>query len=297
MAPGAKGDRVRELQSRLQQLQWFDGDVTDTYNDKTTASVRGFQDKRGLPPTGSVDLVTWDALRAMTRQPTDDEMHNRLAPGPALLKLGATGPDVRNLQARLKQVGWWTGDVSDLYAASTVAAVKGFQDKRALPVTGEVDQLTLDRLAAMTRPPTDAEMNNVKPAPPPGPVAPVSTLDPRCLTGHVICISKSDRRLVWVVDGQPQLRLDVRFGSENNPTREGTFSVYRKNADWTSTIYGSKMPYSMFFSGGEAIHYSADFAALGYNGASHGCVNVRDLNGITTLFGLVQIGDPVIVYP
>ena len=40
------------------------------------------------------------------------------------------------------------------------------------------------------------------------------------------------------------------------------------------------MPYAMFFSGGQAVHYSPDFAARGYNGASHGCVNVRNLGGI-----------------
>jgi hypothetical protein len=56
------------------------------------------------------------------------------------------------------------------------------------------------------------------------------------------------------------------------------------------------MPYSMFFSGGQAIRYSADFAARGYNGASDGCVNVRDLSGIRALYEYVQFGDKVIVY-
>jgi hypothetical protein len=31
----------------------------------------------------------------------------------------------------------------------------------------------------------------------------------------------------------------------------------------------------MFFGGGQAVHYSPDFAARGYNGASHGCVTLR----------------------
>jgi lipoprotein-anchoring transpeptidase ErfK/SrfK len=56
------------------------------------------------------------------------------------------------------------------------------------------------------------------------------------------------------------------------------------------------MPYAMFFSGGQAVHYSADFAAQGYAGASHGCVNVRNLNGIKWLYGQVRAGDKVIVY-
>ncbi len=292
IAPGTGGDTVRELQARLKQLEWYDGDVTGTYDDPTTAGVRGFQDKRTLPVTGSVDKVTWASLTGRTRQPTDDEMHNRLVPGPALLAPGATGPRVRDLQARLKQIGWWTGAVADSYSTLTVAAVKGFQDKRRIPVTGEVDQRTLDTLLGMTRTPTKDELANVTPT-----RAPVTAagLDPRCLTGHVLCISKRTRSLTWVVDGTAKLRVAVRFGSENTPTREGSFTVYRKNRDWTSTLFGSKMPYSMFFSGGEAVHYSSDFAARGYAGASHGCVNVRDLGGIAWLFDQVAIGDHVVV--
>ena len=290
---GAKGDQVRELQARLKQLEWYDGTVSGTYDDPTTAGVRGFQSKRGMPETGSVDDATWASLVSMTRQPTKDELSNTLTPGPALLKQGATGAKVRDLQARLKQIGWWSGDVSDSYGSSTAAAVKQFQGKRQIPVTGEVDQRTLDKLNAMTRQPTSDELNNVKPAP-----APVSAagLDPRCMTGHVMCISKSSRTLTWVIDGQPQMKLAVRFGSEYTPTREGVFSVFQKNRDWTSTLYGSKMPYSMFFSGGQAVHYSSDFAARGYAGASHGCVNVRDLAGIASLFDQVRLGDQVVVY-
>jgi peptidoglycan hydrolase-like protein with peptidoglycan-binding domain len=293
MTTGSTSDQVRELQSRLKQLEWYDGDVTGTYDDPTTAGVRGFQSRRGMAETGSVDTATWSSLRGMTRQPTDDEMHNRLTPGPALLKQGATGAPVRDLQARLKQIGWWSGDVVDQYNPATVQAVKSFQTKRDIPVTGEVDQRTIDKLNAMTRQPTSDELNNVKPAPAPAP--PATGLDPRCLTGRVLCISKATRSLTWVIDGQPQMKLDVRFGSENNPTREGVFSVYIKYRDWTSTLYGSKMPYSMFFSGGEAVHYSSDFAARGYAGASHGCVNVRDLAGIASLFDQVNLGDKVVV--
>ena len=90
--------------------------------------------------------------------------------------------------------------------------------------------------------------------------------------------------------------MDVRFGSSANPTREGAFTVYWKSRDHVSTTYGSKMPFAMFFSGGEAVHYSSDFAARGYAGASHGCVNVRNYDGIKWLFDQVVVGDKVIVY-
>jgi lipoprotein-anchoring transpeptidase ErfK/SrfK len=90
--------------------------------------------------------------------------------------------------------------------------------------------------------------------------------------------------------------VDVRFGASDTPTREGRFSVYLKDRDHVSKLFGSAMPFSMFFSGGQAVHYSSDFAATGYNGASHGCVNVRDYDAVAWLFDQVQVGDKVVVY-
>jgi hypothetical protein len=72
--------------------------------------------------------------------------------------------------------------------------------------------------------------------------------------------------------------------------------VTRKSRHQVSSLYHTPMPYAMFFSGGQAVHYSADFAARGYRGASYGCVNVRDRSGIQSLYEQAQIGDKVIVY-
>jgi lipoprotein-anchoring transpeptidase ErfK/SrfK len=142
----------------------------------------------------------------------------------------------------------------------------------------------------MTRTPTSDELHNRAPK------VSAAGLDRRCMTGRAICISKRTNSLTWVVDGRARLRMDVRFGSELTPTREGSFSVGWKSRHHVSTIYHTAMPYAMFFSGGQAVHYSADFAARGYYGASHGCVNVRNLSGISWLFGQVRVGDKVIVY-
>lgn len=287
---GDKGIKVRELQHRLRQLDWFSGSITGKYGTATVKGVKGFQEKRKLDDTGAVDKKTWNKLVSMTRKPSDAEMHNRLVPGPAIMKQGSSGDRVRDLQARLKQIGWFSGNVTGSYGSVTVASVKGFQAKREIPVTGEVDQRTWNRLTAMTRTPTnDAKHNRV-----PKPSA--TGLDSRCMTGRALCISKSNNSLVWVIDGKPQMRMDVRFGSAELPTREGSFSVGWKSRNHVSTIYHTKMPYAMFFSGGQAVHYSPDFAARGYNGASHGCVNVRNLSGIQSLFSQVRVGDKVIVY-
>ncbi|WTW95777.1 L,D-transpeptidase [Streptomycetaceae bacterium NBC_01309] len=116
------------------------------------------------------------------------------------------------------------------------------------------------------------------------------------MTGRAMCVDKTTRKLTWVINGVPQYSFEVRFGSKELPTREGTFSVQSKSRDHVSTLYHTPMPFAMFFSGGQAVHYSPDFAANGYNGASHGCVNVRNKALVTKLFNESRIGDKVIVY-
>jgi peptidoglycan hydrolase-like protein with peptidoglycan-binding domain len=285
---GDTGWKVRELQSRLHQLGLHSEVVTSRFDAQTRDGVRTFQARRKRETTGVVDRITWDKLVAKTTEPTAEALHNVYTPGPAILKAGDQGLPVRRLQARLVQVKWWDGDVTGVFDERTVAAVSGFQTKRKIPVTGEVDRRTLDRLAEMTRKPTKAELFNIEPTGP--------ALDSRCLTGRALCVDKTSRSLRWVVDGVVKSRYDVRFGSDELPTREGAFSVFRKSRDHVSSLYDTSMPFAMFFSGGQAVHYSPDFAATGYNGASHGCVNVRDYNGIRWLFDQVRLGDKVIVY-
>lgn len=214
------------------------------------------------------------------------------APPPALLEPGDKSAEVRVLQARLRQIQWYAGEVTDTYDANTASAVKGFQAKRGLPVLGYVDATTLERLESMTRPPTQDELAN-KISDGSFTRAP---LDDRCRVGRVLCIDKTGRTIRWVVDGQVKTTMAVRFGGQYTPTREGVFSVNSKSRDHVSSIYDTPMPFAMFFSRGQAVHFSPDFAARGYSGASHGCVNVRDYDGIRALFDQVQVGDKVVIY-
>jgi peptidoglycan hydrolase-like protein with peptidoglycan-binding domain len=289
LEPGDQGRQVRELQARLAELAWFAPVTTGHYDEAKRTAVTGFQAKRGFDATGVMDERTWRRVVAMSSAPTQAQLFNK--PGPTLLVVGDSGRAVRELEARLRQIAWFFGDVDDAYDAQTQEAVAGFQAKRGIPATGEVDQRTLDLLAGMTSEPTADALANRKPDPADG-----SPLDPRCTTGAALCIDKTSNSLRWVVDGTVRMSVDVRFGSTSTPTREGLFSVYRKSRDHVSTLYGSEMPFAMFFSGGQAVHYSSDFAARGYYGASHGCVNVRDYDAIASLYDQVPIGTKVVVY-
>ncbi|MFH8477887.1 L,D-transpeptidase family protein [Streptomyces sp. NPDC018055] len=219
------------------------------------------------------------------------------APGPStaptpppqiLMRTGSEGAQVRELQARLRQIGHFGRNPTGYYGTVTADAVRSFQAKRDTEATGSTDAVTWRKLLAMTRTPTADELD-------PPTERPVAAPDKRCLTGRVLCISKKSRTLAWMIDGRVVSAMDVRFGSEYTPTREGEFPVYWKSRDHVSTLYDTPMPYALFFSGGQAVHYSADFAANGYGGASHGCVNVRDKKKVAALFDQVKNGDKVVI--
>ncbi len=209
----------------------------------------------------------------------------------ALWSNGSNGVAVRKVEARLVQLKLldkrW---LDNSYGTMTRNAVKKFQTSKGIPPLGYVDQFTWTKLTAVTHEPTQIELY------PPAPVVDGKKLDQRCATGVALCVDKTSRKLRYVVDGVVKMQMDVRFGAQKTATREGGFTVGWKSRNHVSKLYDSPMPYAMFFSGGQAVHYSSDFAARGYNGASHGCANIRDLAKIKILFDQVKVGDKVIVY-
>ena len=197
---------------------------------------------------------------------------------------GQTNTGVKALQQRLvKAEVLAPAYVTSYFGTLTEAAVTRFQGANALPATGVVDRTTWTTLVTRTgRIPV---------------TTPARRLDPRCrVPGRVLCVDKRIDKLYYVVDSAVVRTYDARFGCAATRTREGQFSVLWKSRHHVSSIYHTPMPYAMFFSGGQAVHYSADFAARGYRGCSHGCVNIRNRPGIAWLFDQASTGDRVVVY-
>jgi peptidoglycan hydrolase-like protein with peptidoglycan-binding domain len=210
--------------------------------------------------------------------------------GKALLAKGARGKKVRELQVRLQRVGQYDFPVTGEYGKKTVAAVKGFQKKLNFVRSGAVDAATQNELATRGGRVRNADIAA-------GENRPYGSRPAAsCLVGHVVCVDSTARTVRWVEDGKVKLTLDARFGARATPTRTGVFSIYFKSRDHVSRLYGSSMPFAMFFSGGQAVHYSSDFAARGYYGASHGCINTRQYKKMARLFELAGVGDRVVVY-
>ncbi len=68
------------------------------------------------------------------------------APTPVVLKLGATGPEVKAMQQRLKDLKYDVGSVDGDFGKSTEAALKAFQARNSLRVDGIAGSETLRKL-------------------------------------------------------------------------------------------------------------------------------------------------------
>jgi hypothetical protein len=82
----------------------------------------------------------------------------------------------------------------------------------------------------------------------------------------------------------------IRSGRDGYETRTGSFHVQSKDIDHVSSIFGSPMPYAMFFSGGQAFHISDRYLydPLG----SHGCVHILP-NVAKDMWDQVKVGTAV----
>ncbi|MCQ4212443.1 L,D-transpeptidase family protein [Streptomyces longispororuber] len=103
------------------------------------------------------------------------------------------------------------------------------------------------------------------------------------------------RQLMWVTKGKKVVfgPVPIRSGRAGYATRTGWHKVYWKHKNHWSTLYNTPMPYSQFFSGGQAFH--AIYGNVYNPPGSRGCVNMR-LGDAKRLWGVLKKGDRVYVW-
>jgi lipoprotein-anchoring transpeptidase ErfK/SrfK len=105
--------------------------------------------------------------------------------------------------------------------------------------------------------------------------------------GIIARIDISTQTMTVLEDGKLLYSWSVSTARKGYRTPRGTFRPVRMHKMWYSRKYDmSPMPYSIFFSGGYAIHGTDHTSYLG-RPASHGCVRLHPSNA-RTLYMLVQ---------
>lgn len=102
-----------------------------------------------------------------------------------------------------------------------------------------------------------------------------------------ITVDLSEQTMYVSVRGQPAYVWPVSTGRKGYRTPTGTFTPQRMYTSYFSRKYdNAPMPYTIFYSGGFAIHGTTAFKSLG-RPASHGCVRLHPDNA-RLLYALVQ---------
>ncbi len=141
---GSKGTAVKQLQQRLKQLGYYSSTIDGDYGNNTVKAVKAFQKKNNLSQTGTADAATLKKVYASSAISANDKVED--ADTSTTLKYGSEGDKVKELQRRLKELGYYKSTIDGEYGSGTSTAVKAFQKKNGLSQTGTADETTLKKV-------------------------------------------------------------------------------------------------------------------------------------------------------
>ena len=142
----SKGEPVTKLQTRLKELGYYEGDPTGVCDENTVAAIKLFEGKHGLVADGEMSAADQQVLYGATAM----EASVVVTPSPTptvkpptkTLRPGDKDEEVKLLQQRLKDLGYYTGNITGVYNDATTEAVKAFQKKSSLEEDGVLGPIT-----------------------------------------------------------------------------------------------------------------------------------------------------------
>ncbi|NMD38197.1 MAG: L,D-transpeptidase family protein, partial [Christensenellaceae bacterium] len=211
---------------------------------------------------------------------TDGKDDNLLEETGFIKKLvrASEGNEVKEVQSKLKDLGFFDGPISGYYMNQTIAAVKKFQEFNGLHITGETDEQTWNALFSKYG---VVDINST-PAPTPEPILPK----------YAITIDvKNQAVLVYEKNENGEYKNLVRTmvcstGLVSTPSEVGEWVLTGRKANWCYfPAYGSHAKYwtmiNKYIAFHSVIYNSVNNMALSvksYNKlgsrASHGCVRL-----------------------
>lgn len=111
---------VRKLQSRLEELGYLEVEPDGVFGSRTLKALKRFQKDNGLKESGVLDEATEAVLYPQPEVTT--------APEDVLFAEGAYGTDIRLVQNRLRQYGFYTRKINGEYDEYTADQVQEFQE-------------------------------------------------------------------------------------------------------------------------------------------------------------------------
>jgi peptidoglycan hydrolase-like protein with peptidoglycan-binding domain len=126
LSENSSGSAVTRLQQLLQQAGYFTPNPTGRFGPITRDAVIAFQRNSGLPANGVANRQTWDALLRYSQSPT---------PGGVSLST----EQVRELQERLRDLGYLKVNPTGYAGPMTIDALRRFQQDYRLDADGIAD--------------------------------------------------------------------------------------------------------------------------------------------------------------
>jgi peptidoglycan hydrolase-like protein with peptidoglycan-binding domain len=133
---------LMQVQERLRQAGAYSGRPDGVWGPDSQAALERYQQRNGLQVTGQLNQATAATLGlnagdlvAVGAGPASPAVAD---PTPGPLSRSA----VRNVQARLRALGFYRGGVDGMWGAGTQTAIERFQQGRGLQPTGQLNPTT-----------------------------------------------------------------------------------------------------------------------------------------------------------
>lgn len=131
---GAVDSRIPEIVTKLASLGYIEADEpAEVFNEPMENAVKLFQRANNMNQTGEVDELLLNILYSDT-------------PSEYVIEQGNSGEDVKMVQERLSDLGYYDEKVNGYYGTSTQTAIEDFQILNGLDVSGVVDTGTFATL-------------------------------------------------------------------------------------------------------------------------------------------------------
>ncbi len=148
---GSAGKDVKALQQALIELGFLNGAADGSFGEGTKNAVIVFQLKNSYPATGIMDANLQAFLysgKPLNAAGNPVKIKTLSPAGYATMTSGCTGDAVGELQARLTELGYYTGNINNVYDANTIKAVRAFQKKNGLTADGVAGAETQKAIAS-----------------------------------------------------------------------------------------------------------------------------------------------------